>query len=124
MLFDIAPNGFQGDIADAADKVGPVPEDRLPIEIFEVLGETVSYSPGAGRFQVAYQYGDIQSRMDFDQKMDVICFTAEFNEPTSPICQVVGEGGFQVGQNFRGQDGAAVFSYQHYMQAKQINGMR
>lgn len=123
LLCDIAAHFIYGDVADAGDKIGPMPENRFPIEFSDVIGKAISYSSGTGRFEVIDQHRDIQDGVDVHQEMDVIFLAAEFKELAAPLCQDIGEGSFEILPHLFSEDLASVFGYKSYMQPKRINGI-
>ncbi len=50
-----------------------------------MIGKLVAHAACGGGFEIIDQDGDIERRMDAHQKMDMIGFSAEFDQGTAPI---------------------------------------
>ena len=71
-------------IADATKIVGPVPEVRLPIEAGNMICKLISGFPGTCGLDVVNQSGDIQRRVNLNQKMNVIVLATVFDQAAAP----------------------------------------
>jgi len=111
LSLDISLDGFQGGTAYRTAEVGAGPEDGLPIEGRQVLGEPVPRPPRAGGFQVVHQVGNLQGRPEGDQQMHMVRFSTELQQFAVPCLEDFRESRLQVGQQFRIQAFAAVFSH-------------
>ena len=98
---DVGTHRFPGCAADTANEVRPMPEKRLFVERSKVFSKAVARSSGAGRLEVVDENRNIKRRMDVGEQVDVVWFTAEFDQRAAPGGGAIGERVLEVVKQFR-----------------------
>ncbi len=78
--FHVAFHRLKAGVADASRIVGPMPEERLPVESPQMVCVLRANAPGTGRLEVIDQHGNLKGRMDVYQQMHMIRLAAKLQE--------------------------------------------
>ena len=73
-----------GSAAARKDAVGPGPQHRLAIDAVELMRKLLSQQPGAGGLEVVHEHGKIEIRRQFEQQVDVVGLTVQFEQFAAP----------------------------------------
>ena len=89
-----------------------------------MVWKTIANPSGRSRFKIVDQGGDVECRMDPDQKMHVIRFPAEFQKRAASVRQDQAEGAPEIVEKFRREGFSPILCHKNDMQLERINGMR